>query len=177
MHTRRIPLSSLVFLSVLAACDGSPEPAAPADPSLAVGLQRHNLTFQLDLTFDCTAAGGEIIDLSGTAHETLTIVFHEDGSVNATIADAGQGITGTGQSTGATYQVTGMGLFSVKSQVQQVGETFVMTFLDLTHLVRTGPGGEGSRSLWGAKFIQHTTITSTGQVIDNVFDGTECVQL
>jgi hypothetical protein len=179
MRIRPITLScrSLVFLSLLAACEGSTEPAAPADPSLSVGLVRDHFTFPIDLTFDCTAAGGEIIDLSGTAHETLTIVFHEDGSVNATIADAGQGITGTGQSTGATYQVTGMGLFSVKSQVQQVGETFVMTFLDLTHLVRTGPGGEGSRSLWGAKFIQHTTITSTGQVIDNVFDGTECVQL
>jgi hypothetical protein len=177
MHTRRIPLSSLVFLSVLAACDGSTEPAAPPDPSLAVGLQRHNLTFQLDLTFDCTAAGGEIIDMSGTAHEALTIVFHEDGSVNATIADAGQGITGIGQSTGATYRVTGMGLLSIKSQVQQVGETFVMTFLDLTHLIRTGPGGQGSRSLWGAKFIQHLTITSTGQVIDNVFDGKDCEQL
>jgi hypothetical protein len=177
MHTRLITLSSrsLVFLSLLAACEDMTKPAAPPDPSLSVGLVRDHFTFPIDLTFDCTAAGGEVIDVSGTAVQNVTIVLHEDGSFNATIATAGQGLTGIGQSTGATYQVPGMGLTNLTSQVQQVGETFVMTFLDLTHLVRTGPGGDGT--LWGAKFVQHLTITSTGQVIDNVFDATDCVQL
>jgi hypothetical protein len=179
MRIRPITLScrSLVFLSLLAACEGSTEPAAPADPSLSVGLVRDHFTFPIDLTFDCTAAGGEIIDVSGTAVETVTIVLYEDGSLHVTDAVAGQGLTGIGQSTGATYQVPGMGLTNITSQVQQVGETFVLTFLDLTHLVRTGPNGQASRSLWGAKFIQHLTITSTGQVIDNVFDATDCVAL
>jgi hypothetical protein len=169
MHTRSI--SSIVFLSLLAACEGTTEPAAPAGPSLsAAGLTRHNIRFELELSFDCTAAGGEIIDVSGTVIETLTIV-EKDEFIHFTSAIAGQGLTGIGRSSGDTYRVPGMGLLNFTDQIRQAGETFVLTFQDLTHLV----AGDGT--LWGAKFTQHLTVTSTGQVVENVFDAGDCVQL
>ena len=169
MHTR--PISSIVLLSLLAACEGTTEPAAPAGPSLsAAGLTRHNISFELELSFDCTAAGGEIIDVSGTVRETLTIV-EKDEFIHFTFAIAGQGLTGTGRSTGTTYRVPGIGVTNFTEQVRPAGNTFVLTSLDLTHLVaRDG-------TLWGAKFIQHLTVTSTGQVVENVFDAGDCVQL
>ena len=87
MRTR--PISKLVFLGVLAACESTNEPAAPSGPSLsAAGLIRENFKFELELTFDCTAAGGEIIDVSGTVHQTLTVVLKDD-VIHVTSATAG----------------------------------------------------------------------------------------
>jgi hypothetical protein len=179
MHIRPIT-SSLVSLSLLVACEGTTEPAAPPSPGLsaaaaglsaaAAGLTRHNISFELELSFDCTAAGGEIIDVSGRVRETLTIVT-KDELLHFTFAIAGQGLTGTGRSTGTTYHVTGMGMNTFTEQVRPGGNTFEFTFLDLTHLV----AGDGT--LWGAKFIQHITVTSTGQVVENEFDAGDCVQL
>ena len=169
MHTR--PISSIVFLSLLAACEGTTEPAAPAGPSLSpAGLTRHNISFELELSFDCTAAGGEIIDVSGTVRETLTIV-EKDEFIHFTFAIAGQNLTGVGRTSGDTYRVPGMGMTTFTEQVRPSGGTFVFTLQDLTHLV----AGDGT--LWGAKFTEHITITSTGQVVENVFDAGDCVQL
>jgi hypothetical protein len=170
MHTR--PISRLVFLGLLAACESTNEPVAPSGPSLsAAGIIRDNFKFELEQTFDCTAAGGEIIDFSGTVHQTLTIVLKGDDFIHVTVAFAGQGITGIGRSSGDTYRVTGMGLENVTERVRESGGMFVFTFLDLTHLV----AGDGT--LWGAKLIQHVTVTPSGQVVENEFDAGDCVQL
>jgi hypothetical protein len=172
--TRLIPLSSLVLLTLLAACDDSPDPlgpAAPPDPSLSSAeVSGENFVIPIEATFDCTAAGGEIIDVSGNLHVTDRSIQQEDGSFQLIITSNAQGITGTGRSTGARYQAPGMGLFTLL--VAGAGST---TFLDLTHLVRTGPGGDGT--IWGAKFITHLTVTPTGQFIEHTVDAGDCVQL
>jgi hypothetical protein len=165
---RLITSSSLVFASVLAACEGTTEPTRPS--LSAAGLIRDNFTFEFEQTFDCTAAGGEIIDISGTLRQTLTIVL-KDEFIHATFATAPQGITGVGRSSGETYQVTGMGLTNFTEQVRESGDTFVFTFLDLTHLV----AGDGT--LWGTKLTQHITVTSSGQLVENEFDAGDCVLL
>ena len=176
MLIRSIPLSSLMVLCLLAACDGSPESAAPSDPSLSSAqVSRENFTIQIEASFDCTAAGGEIVDVSGTLHVTDRIVQKEDGFFYVTANTNAQGITGVGRSTGATYQAPGMGLFSLKIRPQASGESSVVTFLDLTHLVRTGPGGGGT--IWGAKFINHVTVTPTGHVSEHTIDASDCVAL
>ena len=169
MRTR--PISRLVFLGVLAACESTNEPVAPSGPGLsAAGIIRDNFKFELELTFDCTAAEGEIIDVSGTVHETLTIVLKDD-FIHLTDAVAGQGLTGIGRSSGDTYRVPGMGLTNFTERVRESSDMFVFTFLDLTHLV----AGDGT--LWGAKLIHHLTVTPSGQVVENEFDAGDCVQL
>ncbi|HEX6434446.1 MAG TPA: hypothetical protein VFZ87_09385 [Gemmatimonadales bacterium] len=169
MHTR--PISSIVLLSLLAACEGTTEPAAPGGPSLSpAGLIKEHFKSELELTFDCTAAGGEIIDVSGTVVQTLTVVL-KDEFIHFTFAIAGQNLTGVGRTSGDTYRVPGMGMTTFTEQVRPSGTTFVFTLQDLTHLV----AGDGT--LWGAKFTEHITVTSTGQVVENVFDAGDCVQL
>jgi hypothetical protein len=151
MHTR--PSSSIVLLSLLAACEGTTEPAAlaaPADQSLsasAAGVIRDHFRTEIELTFDCTAAGGEIIDVSGSLVQTLTVVL-KDEFIHFTFANAGQGLTGVGRVSGDTYRVTGMGMNSFTEQVRPSGGTFVSTFQDLTHPV----AGDGT--LWGVKFTE-----------------------
>jgi hypothetical protein len=150
VYTRAIPLSSLVFLGLLAACENSTEPSAPPDPSLsAAEVIQENFTVPIEATFDCTAA---------------------------VVAVAGQGISGTGRSSGATYQAPGMGLVNTRVHAQPLGDTFVATFQDLTHLVRTG-GGDAAGTLWGAKLSTHTVFTSSGQIIEHAFDLTDCIAL
>jgi hypothetical protein len=68
-----------------------------------------------------------------------------------------------------------MGLVNFKLGFQGPVDTFVFTFLDLTHLVRTGPGGDGT--LWGAKVNGHITVTSQGEIIEHSFDFSDCVAL
>jgi hypothetical protein len=169
MHPR--PISRLVFLGLLAACESTNEPVAPSGLSLsAAEIIRDNFKFELELAFDCTAAGGEIIDVSGTVHQTLTVVLKDD-FIHVTSAFAGQGLTGIGRSSGDTYRVTGMGLENFTERVRESGGMFVSTFADLTHLV----AGDGT--LWGAKLLQHVTVTPSGQVVEHEFDAGDCVQL
>ena len=172
MRTPFIPLSSVLFLGILAACENSTEPAAPGGPSWMAVVSRENFTTEIEATFDCTAAGGEIIDVSGTLHVTARTIQGKD-FFYAIVTSNAQGITGTGRSTGATYQAPGMGLSTFQERFDPTSGEF--TFLDLTHLVRTGPGGDGT--LWGAKIINHLTVTATGQLIDHSVDASDCVAL
>jgi hypothetical protein len=171
VSTRAIPLSSLVFLGLLAACESSTEPAVLPSPSLSsTEVSRENFVIQIEATFDCTAAGGEIVDLSGNLHVTDRLIQQEDGSSHLIVTSNAQGITGVGRSTGATYEAPGMGLFTAVG-----GGAGSFTFIDLTHLVRTGPGGDGTT--WGAKFISHVTVTPTGEFIEHTVDAGDCVAL
>jgi hypothetical protein len=172
-----ISLTSVVFLSWLAACDGSVEPAAPLDVSLSSAeVSRENFTFQIDQPFDCTAAGGEIIDVSGTLHQTTHVILKEDGFTYVTLTFNAEGITGIGRSSGDTYQAPGTGLDTFKFRFQPPGDSFIATFHDLTHLVRTGSGG-GAGTLWGAKINGHITVTPDGHVSEHSFDFSDCVAL
>jgi hypothetical protein len=177
VSTRAIPLSSLVFLGLLAACESSTEPSAPPDPSLsAAEVSQENFTVPIEATFDCTAAGGEIVDVSGTLHLTIIAMQKEGQFAADVVAVAGQGISGTGRSSGATYQAPGMSLVNTRVHAQPLGDNFVATVQDLTHLVRTG-GGDAAGTLWGAKLSIHTVFTSSGQIIEHAFDLTDCVAL
>jgi hypothetical protein len=173
MPDRSIALSSLTFLALLAACDSASEPTAPVHPSVtSAEVSRENFQIQIEATFDCTAAGGEIVDVSGTLHVADHLVQKEDGSFSLTVHSNAQGIRGIGRSTGAQYQAPGMGLFLLHSRPEKAGE---FTFLDLTHLVRTGPGGDGTT--WGARFLNHVTVTPAGQITEHTVDAGDCVAL
>jgi peptidase E len=174
VSTHAIYLSSLVFLSWFAACDGSPETGTPGDPSLSsVEVSRENFKTEIEATLDCTAAGGEIIDVSGTLHVADRSIQKEDGFLYIIANSSAQGITGIGRSTGATYQAPGMGLFKFEERLDPTSGQF--TTFDLIHLVRTGPGGDGT--LWGAKIMYHISTTPTGHVTERLVEVSDCVAL
>ena len=146
MATRHMPLSILIAICALAACEDPSELTALPDLARSrAEVTTENGTDLIDLALDCTAAGGEIVDLSGTLHFTVTTVVKE-GFVHATLTSNAQGMSGIGRSTGDTYRAPGMGLDMFKFRTQPSGESFNATFHDLTHLVRTGAGGGAGRS-------------------------------
>jgi hypothetical protein len=174
VSTRAIRISSVVFLSWLAACEGPPDLAAPSDPALSSAeVSRENFTTPIEMSFDCTAAGGEIVDVSGTLHVADRTIQKEDGFLYIIANSNAQGITGIGRSTGATYQVPGMGLFKFEERLDPTSGQF--TTFDLTHLVRTGLGGDGT--LWGAKIMYHISTTPTGHVTEHLVEASDCVAL
>jgi hypothetical protein len=175
MPTRPLALSCLLLLGALAACDGSPGPTESRPSFSSAEVTRSNTVYQIDLTFDCRPAGGEVVEISGPLHETVTTVQKADGFTYATLTRNAQGITAVGLSTGAVYRAPGMGLRSSKFRFPRSSDSFVTSFLDLTHLVR--PGSAGAGTLWATKIIGHITLTPTGKIIEQSLDASDCVAL
>ena len=117
-----------------------------------------NTTFHIDFfTFVPCAAGGagEVVEVSGDIH-VLTRVTINGNHVSFTEHDNFQGITGTGLTTGDTYQGGGANTFSSNDNLNnpQLEETVAGSF----HL-----NGHGSAPNLTIREVGHLTINANGE--------------
>ena len=108
---------------------------APADAAVQVNDKTNvNLT----IFVPCAAGGaGEIVDLSGSLHTLISFTINGN-NVSGYFHFQPQGISGTGETTGAKYQATGVTEESFKNSLQngQANLTFVNNF----RIIGQGPG-------------------------------------
>ena len=86
----------------------------------------------------CAAGGaGEIVDLSGPLHVLISFTINAN-NVSGYMHFQPQGISGTGETTGAKYQATGITQTSFSASLQngQANTTFVNNF----RIIGQGPG-------------------------------------
>jgi hypothetical protein len=103
----------------------------------------------------CAAGGaGEIVDLTGPLHTVVSLTISGD-NVSGYFHFQPQGISGTGETTGAKYQATGTTLQSVKNSLQngQANFTFVNNFRMI---------GQGQGNNFLVHETLHFTVTSNG---------------
>ena len=109
----------------------------------------------------CANGGaGENVELTGTLHDLFSLTFDGKGGVHVKTLDNPQGVSGTGQSTGAKYQGTG-GTQSVFDA--QVGSE--TTNINNFRIIGQGPG---NNFLVHENF--HVTVNANGTVtafVDN----------
>jgi hypothetical protein len=113
---------------------------------------QENDTTEIDLTIfiPCAAGGaGETVDLTGPLHTLITFTINGN-NVSGFFHFQPQGISGTGENTGAKYQATGVTQESFKNSLQsgQANETFVNNF----RIIGQGPGNN---------FLVHETLHFT----------------
>lgn len=96
-----------LFLSlalVLVLCLG----ISPAQAAATTFTTSFSLPFEFTVFVPCAAGGaGEIVDLSGPLHILFVTVIDDQGNYHLKTHYQPQGISGTGETTGATYQATG----------------------------------------------------------------------
>jgi hypothetical protein len=108
---------------------------APADAAVQVNDKTNvNLT----IFVPCAAGGaGEIVDLSGSLHTLISFTINGN-NVSGYFHFQPQGISGTGETTGANYQGTGVTEESFKNSLQngQANLTSINNF----RIIGQGPG-------------------------------------
>lgn len=98
----------------------------------------------------CAAGGaGEVVDLTGPLHTLISFTINGN-NVSGFFHFQPQGISGTGETTGAKYQATGVTQESFKNSLQngQANETFINNF----RIIGQGPGNN---------FLVHETLHFT----------------
>lgn len=122
----------------------------------------------LQVFVPCAADGaGEIVDLSGPLHTLITLTINGN-NFSEVLHFQPQGISGTGETTGAKYQATGLTeeTFTGSFQNGQFNQTFVNRF----DIIGQGPGNN-----FTVHETAHITINANGTVtvfFDNF--GVEC---
>jgi hypothetical protein len=105
----------------------------------------------------CAAGGaGEIVDLSGPLHSLISFTINGN-NVSGVMHFQPQGISGTGETTGAKYQATGVTSTSFKGSFQN-GQ-FNTTFVNRFDIIGQGPGNN-----FRVKETAHITINADGTV-------------
>jgi hypothetical protein len=125
-------------------------------PVDAAKIVNQSIPITLNVPVPCV---GEVVDLSGQLHVVIT--FTSNGRhVSAHVHVNAQGITGTGEITGRTYQVNGVINISFnKSLLNGQGTTTVITRFEVTGL---GPGG--SVIGFTVQETAHITFNANGTV-------------
>jgi hypothetical protein len=117
---------------------------APADAAVQVNDKTNvNLT----VFVPCAAGGaGEVVDLSGPLHTLISFTINGN-NVSGYFHFQPQGVSGTGETTGANYQATGVTQETFKNSLQngQANLTFVNNF----RIIGQGPGNN---------FLVHETM-------------------
>jgi hypothetical protein len=111
-----------------------------------------NDTTEISLTVfvPCAAGGaGEVVDLSGPLHTLISFTINGN-NVSGYFHFQPQGISGTGETTGAKYQATGVTQESFKSYLQNGQANF--TFVNNFRIIGQGPGNN---------FLVHETLHLT----------------
>jgi hypothetical protein len=115
--------------------------------------------FPISLTVfvPCANGGaGENVALSGNLHDLFSVTLDGSGGFHLTASDNPQGVTGTGLTTGATYQGTGVTRFNANSPA---GGTNVFTFVNNFRIIGQG---SGNNLLVHENF--HVTVNPDGTV-------------
>jgi len=122
----------------------------------------------LQVFVPCAAGGaGEIVDLSGPLHVLLSFTINGN-NVSGVQHFQPQGISGTGETTGAKYQATGVTstTFQLSLQNGQASETFINRF----DIIGPGPGNN-----FRVHETAHITFNADGTVTANFDDfSVEC---
>jgi hypothetical protein len=119
-------------------------------------VTRNDIT-EIDLTVfvPCAAGGaGEIVNLTGPLHTVVTFTINGN-NVSGYVHYQPQGIVGTGETTGAKYQATGITQESFKGSIQngQFNDTFVNNFKII---------GQGPSNNFLVHETFHITINANG---------------
>jgi len=122
----------------------------------------------LQVFVPCAAGGaGEIVDLSGPLHVLMSFTINGN-NVSGVQHFQPQGISGTGETTGAKYQATGVTstTFQMSLQNGQASETFINRF----DIIGQGPGNN-----FRVHETAHITFNAAGTVTVNFDDfSVEC---
>jgi hypothetical protein len=128
----RLRLSLLTVVMLMAALLGPTSALAAADTFTV------SQSFPIDIVVfvSCANGGaGELVELTGSLHETFHVTFDGRGGFHISVIDNPQGISGTGLTTGAKYQGTGETRDGFNGVVG-FEETFVNNF----KIIGQGPG-------------------------------------
>ena len=120
-----------------------------------------NLQVPLDQTVfvSCANGGaGETVELTGSLHILIVVIMSDSGRVTIKEHFQPQGVTGIGQTTGDTYQATG-----VTQQTQTVddndGMPLEFTFVNNFRIIGHGPGNN-----YLAHETTHVTLNANGEM-------------
>jgi hypothetical protein len=125
---------------------------APANAAVQVNDMTE---ISISVFVPCAAGGvGEVVDLSGPLHTLISATINGN-NVSGYFHFQPQGIGGTGETTGAKYQATGVTLESFKTSLQngQANLTFVNNF----RIIGQGPGNN-----YLVHETMHVTINADG---------------
>lgn len=118
------------------------------------------IDISLQVFVPCAAGGaGETVDLSGPLHVLMSFTINGN-NVSGVQHFQPQGISGTGETTGAKYQATGVTstTFQMSLQNGQASETFINRF----DIIGQGPGNN-----FRVHETAHITINANGTVTVN----------
>jgi hypothetical protein len=110
----------------------------PSSVSAAAQTFTVSSTFPIDflLFIPCADGGaGEYVELTGNLHDLFHITWTDSGTFRVSFVDNPQGITGTGWTTGAKYQGTGITRDNFGGRVG-----FEETFINNFKIIGQGPG-------------------------------------
>jgi hypothetical protein len=123
----------LLVLLVLAAGFGTTAAATAAASTVTTSQE---FPFNLTVFVPCANGGaGELVTLSGSLHDLFHVTLDGAGGFRVVFLDNPQGVSGTGLTTGAKYQATGVTRDTFGGRVGSV-ETFVNNF----RIIGAGPG-------------------------------------
>ena len=126
-------------------------------PAKAAIVDNESVPFLLSVFVPCANGGaGEIVDLSGDLHVLTTLTINGN-NVSGNTHGQPQGISGTGETTGAKYQATGITTENFKGSFQngQFTDTFVNNF----RIIGQGPGNN-----YLVHEVAHVTVNANGTV-------------
>jgi len=133
MNTFRKGLRFKLTLVMLVAALLGPTSALAAADSFTVS---QNFLIDIVVFVPCANGGaGEEVELTGNLHDLFHVTFTPSGGFRLSVVDNPQGITGTGFTTGAKYQGTGITRDNFGGRVGSE-ETFVNNF----RIIGQGPG-------------------------------------
>lgn len=133
MNTFRKGLRFKLTLVMLVAALLGPTSALAAADSFTVS---QNFLIDIVVFVPCANGGaGEEVELTGNLHDLFHVTFTPSGGFRLSVVDNPQGISGTGFTTGAKYQGTGITRDNFGGRVGSE-ETFVNNF----RIIGQGPG-------------------------------------
>jgi hypothetical protein len=153
----------------LTACEQTPTAPARSGvplPTFQAVTQTDDTIFPIDLVVfvPCANGGaGELIEVSGPLHVLMQLTISSSGNVSVYSHFQPQGITGTGFTTGAKYQGTGI----TESKDNFNGLPISSTFVNNFYMIGQGPGNN-----YKVHETLHYTINANGTptaYIDNFF--------
>jgi hypothetical protein len=107
-----------------------------ARASASDGATSTSFPISISVFVPCAAGGaGEVVDLSGDLHTVFHLTFASNGSFHAVSEANPQGVSGTGETTGAKYQGTGVTRSNFNGLVG-----FETSFVNNFRIIGQGPG-------------------------------------
>jgi hypothetical protein len=126
-------------------------------PATAEVVTNDRTDIQLIVFVPCAASGvGENLDLSGPLHTLISLTINGN-NASGYFHFQPQGISGTGETTGARYNATGVTQQSFKSSLQN-GQSN-LTFVNNFRMIGQGPGNN-----YLVHETMHITINADGTV-------------